>query len=402
MKILQVNNYNYLRGGSERYFLDVSELLSEAGHEIVKFHASSERDLDCSWSGELPKVIDTNGKNYFNALSGIYRVSAGAAFGRVLDDFSPDIIHLHIYYGQLTSSILHEIQKRNIPTVQTLHEYKLLCPVHSLIRNGNYCDDCKGSAFWKAAYYRCNRGSFVRSAFSSIESYISKLVGSHSVPDTFICVSNYQKNLIISSGIDQSKVIAIPHFNKGINRSQGHAKHILYVGRLADGKGVDSVIRAYSSLTGLQVPLHIVGDGPQRQYLIDLAANLGCLSSINFLGHLEGSELARQYKDSIFAVNFSQLNETFGLTVLEAMSYGKPVIVSDKGALPELVVDTFNGFVCPTVGSLQNAMLKILEDDELRVEMGRMSIENCIAKYSPSAHLTSLLGVYQSVYEKSL
>ena len=197
--VLNVNNFHYYRGGSDQYFLKLTMLLKEKGHRVTTFSTENTRNINKSWlAGEMPRSVDTE---KFSSISNIlrycYSPEARKKMALALQEFRPDLVHLHIYYGQLTGSIIDPIKNAGIPIIQTLHEYKLVCPTHGLFAHNSFCDKCKGKHYWKAIIQRCNRNSIARTALSVTESYISEWLGVNKHIDRYIAVSQFQKNQLL-------------------------------------------------------------------------------------------------------------------------------------------------------------------------------------------------------------
>ena len=179
----------------------------------------------------------------------------------LLRDEKPDLAHLHIYYGKLTASILAPLKKAGIPIVQTLHEYKLICPVYTLISNGQICEACQGHRFYRALPRRCNRGSLARTALSVAESYVSRWAGALSDIDHFIAVSDFVRNKVIEHGVLPEKITKVYNFVdiSGVIQNTEPGNYLLYFGRLEKIKGIFTLLDAIAPLK--HVPLKLVGDG---------------------------------------------------------------------------------------------------------------------------------------------
>lgn len=406
MKVLQVNNFHYPRGGSDRYFLDLTGLLESAGHEVATFSTQSPLNIDRQWFCTDPvPPVQTDGFGGIGQVSrAIYSRTAGHLMTEALRTFRPDVVHLHIYYGQLTSSILAPLRKAGVAVVQTLHEYKTVCPTHGLFAHGKFCDACKGKHYWRAVAKRCNRGSVARSAYSATESYVSEWLGSKDVVDRFITISEFQESQLVRLGLDASKIDRVPHF--AMPRPEDEAPSddegfVLYVGRLSPEKGASCLIEAVARLGEAAPALHVVGTGPQEAELHQRVEDLGLNEKVIWKGFLDGDQLAREYRSCTALANPSMANETFGLTALEAMSFGKPVIVSDGGALPELVRDGRDGMVFPAgdADALAGCLARMMAALEERRGMGRSALERATSVYSPSRHVENVLSVYERALE---
>lgn len=404
MKILQVNNYHFYRGGSERYFLDITQLLREETHDVRTFSAVHPGNINEDWmSAPAVKGVDTErAKGIGNIVSYLFSVEARKQMQLVLKDFKPDIVHLHIYYGQITASIIKPIKDAGIPIVQTLHEYKLVCPTHGLFANGKFCDACQGNSYWKAVQKRCNRGSFSRSALSMAEAYISDWLGVRSEVDHFIAVSDFQRNQLVRLGVKEGKISVLHHFARPVlNPPQTVGDYFLYVGRINRDKGIGVLLEAYSRLNGDVPPLKIAGTGVELAYWQSVAKDLGVGSRVCWLGLKTGSDLKNLYRDCLVVVNPSLLNETFGLTCIEALSAGKPVIASNVGAFPEVVSNGVDGvlFRPGDEGELASALEMFMGVDVNPVQMGLRGWAKVKEQFSADVHLEGIENIYGLVCE---
>lgn len=404
MRVLMVNNYHYPRGGSDRYFLDLSALLRGAGHTVSTFSTTSEADTDSSHlATESLKPIDTARIGSPATLGRfLFNPESRAAMRRVVRDFRPDIAHLHIYYGQLTASILAPLRSEGVPIVQTLHEFKTVCPTHGLTAGGAYCDACQGKHFWRAALKKCNRGSTLRSAFSALEAYLSQHLGAVDAVDRFIAVSEFQRRKLVELGLPAVKVDVIHNFtrSKPIRESAG-GEYFLVVARLTEGKGIRTLLSALALLEDTDVRLHIAGTGDQAATLQQFAVEKGVQDRVTWLGHITGRDLDLEYQGALALVNPSEVNETFGLTALEAMTVGCPVIASAIGALPEVVRHGKDGLIFPPGDhhSLAAAMRRLIDEVELRRDLGTSSAERVSAQFSEGEHLSRILKVYEAALQ---
>lgn len=402
MKVLQVNNFHYPRGGSDRYFLDLTGLLESAGHVVGTFSTKSKLNVNSEWLCTDPvSPVETDNFVGIGQISrAIYSREAARLMEEALRVFRPDVVHLHIYYGQLTSSILAPLRKAGVAIVQTLHEYKTVCPTHGLFADGQFCDACQGKYYWRAIVKRCNRKSATRSAFSATESYVSEWLGSRDLVDRFITVSEFQESHLVRLGLDASRIDRVPHFatprldGQASGRDEGF---LLYVGRLSREKGAMCLIEAMARLGDDAPILHVVGTGAQEPELRQRATELGLGSKVFWKGFLDGKELAQEYRSCAVLVNPSLANETFGLSALEAMSFGKPVIASNAGALPELVRQGLDGMLFPAgdIAALAECLAFITASPEVGRAMGASALRRVRSVYSPSRHVENVLTVYE-------
>jgi glycosyltransferase involved in cell wall biosynthesis len=398
LTILNAGQNYYIRGGSDRYQFNLTELLTNHGHQIIPFAAVNPQNQHTPWSKYFPAGVDFQNPTVRDLFQFIYSRPAAKSIERLLKDISIDIAHLHIYYGQLTTSILLPLKRAGIPIVQTLHEYKIVCPVYTLVSHGKICQDCKGRDFWHATLKRCNRGSLARSALSTLESYVSKMRGSVKAIDHFIAVSNFQRQKLIELGIPAEKVTAVYNFIDAskIEPNPKPGEYFLYFGRLERLKGIFTLIEASSSLK--DTPLLIVGEGEIRPELEQLIEEKE-LTHIKLLGFKQGKELHELIRHSICTIAPSQWYETFGLTLIESFAYGRPVIASSIGGMTEIVTDGVDGFLFSpgNAEDLREKMSWMLEHRTDLLEMGLAARRKVETQFTPAVHYESIMNIYRQV-----
>lgn len=402
MNVLQVNNYHYCRGGSDRYFLELTKTLRDSGLDVRTFTSASTKNIDERFCATRPiSCVDTEkARGIGNVMRFLYSREARNSMYDVVRKFKPDIAHLHIYYGQLTGSILRPLVDAGVPIIQSLHEYKLVCPTHGLFANGDYCEECKGGRYWNAAIQRCNRGSVTRSLLSSIEAYLSDYLGANSSVDKYIAVSNYQKKNLIRLGVEERRLSVLYHFaTPSLRHPERSGKYFLFVGRMLESKGIKVLLDAYAQLSSHSVPLILVGSGNDMQNMKDYAYSIGLTNNVEWVGYKSGKELDDLYSGCLALINPSMLNETFGLTCLEAMAQGRPVIASRVGAIPEVVEENVSGLLVEpgSVSELVEAMEFLLLNRNTASEMGASAWGICNEKFSKKTHKRKLLEYYNEI-----
>ncbi|MGA9380130.1 MAG: glycosyltransferase family 4 protein [Phormidium sp.] len=396
--ILNVGQNYHIRGGSDRYQFVLAELLQKHGNTVIPFAAASPENKATEWSNYFPQRVNFEHPNLVDVMRFIYSKPAAKAIQQLLQDTHIDIAHLHIYYGQLTASILAPLKKAGVPIVQTLHEYKIVCPVYTLLSNGEICQACQGFMFWKATLKRCNRGSLTRSLLSTLESYLSRMLGSVDNIDHFIAVSHFQRNKIIELGIPAEKVTAVNNFidASGIQPNSKPGEYFLYFGRLERLKGIFTLVEAASALK--ETPLLIVGDGEVRQELADLIEQKGW-DHIHLLGFKHGEELHQLIRNSICLILPSEWYENCPMSVLESYAFGRPVIGSNIGGIPELIVDNVDGFLVSPgdANALREQMFWMSEHRSEAVEMGNAGRQKVEAQFNAEIHYKKIMDVYKKV-----
>jgi glycosyltransferase involved in cell wall biosynthesis len=398
LKILSLNNYHYVRGGSERYFLDHKSLLEKHGHEVITFSTRHRRNEHVGSRSVLVSPLDLSEPTLKSIGRFIYSRQNRLRLRELLSITGPDLAHLHIYYGQLTAAVLRPLKLSQIPVVQTLHEYRLYCPVSTLYRNGILCQDCAGKTFWRAVVGRCNRNSLPRSLVSSLETYISHFLGAESAVDKFLTVSDFQRRKMIELGLPENKIVTVHNFKdvSNIRPTSDPGRHFLYFGRLERVKGISTLIDAAADIK--DVPLFIAGDGQARPTLERMVEKKG-INHIVFTGFQSGDALEELIRNSICTVLPSEWWETFGLTTLESFAMGRPVIASDIGGIPEVITHGRDGILVQPgcVDELRQQLEWMSTHRNKAVEMGMEGRGTVERRFDPVTHYQKLFGLYREL-----
>lgn len=408
MKILQINNYGYLRGGSEKVFLDTTELLRKNGHEVETFTCISEGE-ESIVNGTQVKVIPWNKRKGFigkikGAIKFVYKNETAQALEKIIKKFQPDIVHLHIYYGRLTNSIVSILKKYNIPIVQSVHEYRLLCPAYTCLDSQmQVCEQCASSKNnVSCVKKRCLKGSLPLSIVAAFECSIrDTFFNNIKIFSKFIMVSEFIKNLhekyfpeirektvVLYNSIDINKYASFRNYDKD--------NYILYLGRLSKEKGIPTLIKAVSNFPELN--LKIAGTGPLKQEIETLIKDHG-LRNVEMCGYVSGNNLYSLVSKAKFVIVPSEWYENNPLSIIESFALGTPVIASKIGGIPELVIDGKTGFLFSPKN--ENELIGcIREGVTLSSDNYRIMVESCIKfaeiNFNSNNYYKSLMNIYDS------
>lgn len=414
MKIFFLNNFYYLRGGSERVLFEEMRIFKEAGHEVAIFSRSHQSNEPSEYERYFPQDIETDKLNVsMKALKTvkelIYSGAAKEGFMKVIDEFKPDIAHAHNIYGRLSLSVLDALKERGIPTVLTLHDYKLLCPSYLMLNHGEICEKCKGKKFINAALTKCHKNSYPASAVYAFESWFNHRFEKYESVKSFISPSRFLRDKAIEFGWSPEKIEFVPNFivSDKIQTPTKPGQHLLYLGRLSHEKGVITLLKAYSGLRATHparnadIPLMIVGDGPIRTEVENTFGYDG--EHIRFTGYLSGKPLEDAIAAARAIVLPSEWYENAPLSLIEAFAHGKPVIGARIGGIPEMIDDGVNGLLFES-GNIDDLKDKLqtflnLSDDDV-MKMGKAAREKAETEYNPKVHYDKLLSVYQNAIKK--
>lgn len=394
--VLNVSQNYYVRGGSDRYFFVLAELLERHGHRVIPFSTRQAKNLPTPWDRYFPPGVDFEHPGVKGVMRFIYSRPAARAMERLLSEHRPDVAHLHIYYGQLTASILAPLRAAGVPIVQTLHDFKLVCPVYSLLSHGEICEACQGHQFWRATTRRCNRGSLARSALSSVETYVSHRFGAVSAIDRFIAVSNFQRDKFIELGVPAQKVTTVHNFadTGEIAPESTPGDYLLYFGRIERLKGIMTLAEAARRAPHL--PLVIAGRGEAQDELAAFVAEHR-LSNVQLVGFQQGADLERLIRGSIATLCPSEGYDNCPMAILESYSYARPVIGTKMGGIPELIVDGQDGYVVPPrdADALADRLDALYRDRRRAVEMGQAGRAKVEQEFNSEIHYQRVAEVYR-------
>jgi len=398
LNILHISQNYYIRGGSDRMFFAISRLLKEHGHDVIPFCAASQKNRPSEYSNYFPAAADFDHPGIVDYYRYLYSRPAKQTISKLIAEKNIDIAHLHIYYGKLTSSILTPIVSAGIPIVQTVHDYKLVCPVYTFVSHGKVCEACKQQQFWRALPRRCNRNSLSRTALSVVERYVSKLLGSIRNIDRFIPVSHFVHNKLIEHGIPANKITTLHNFiefeNDSVNNRPG--EYFLYFGRIETIKGIFTLLEAAKHLP--KIPVLIAGDGNDKNaFLAYIESNK--ITNIQYVGFKNKNEIRDLIKGSICTITPSKWYEPLALTVLESFVEAKPVIASNIGGISEVISDGVDGLLIEAGNSkdLELKMKWIVEHRDFARTMGKKGQRKVLQNFNSDQYYEKLMEIYHSV-----
>jgi len=398
MKVLQANNFHYMRGGSDALFMTEIALLREKGHPVAVLSSASEKNVESPGDHAFVQNVDLESPGLQDAMRYFWSRPARAGAEQLIESFRPDIAHLHIYYSQLTTAILGPLRKRGIPIVQTLHEYRLICPTDGLFANGKVCERCVGRSFWQAAGERCHDGSTLRSLVSVAEATVSRWTGDVKGIDHFIAVSDFVKRKMVEGGLDGNRITTVHNFLPAGDEpaAASGTGRVVFLGRLAEGKGLMTLLRA--AVAQPTLPFAIVGDGPLRRRVEDRIERDG-IGNVKLLGSQRGQALDAILAESLCVVVPSESYETFGLAALEAYRHARPVVASRIGGLPEVVTDGATGYLVEPGDAvdLGEAIRRLHDQPDAAREMGWAGRRLLVEQFSPERHYEQLVSVYRQM-----
>jgi glycosyltransferase involved in cell wall biosynthesis len=391
MRVLVLHNRYRRYGGEDAVAESEVRLLRANGIEVL--HVESDNDVSdhAKLHGGLALAMESNwSKVSYDGVRALCR------------EFRPDVAHVHNFWLRLTPAVHAACREEGVPTVQTLHNFRLFCVNAQFQRNGHKCEDCLGHSPWRGVALRCYRNSFLASAA------VARMIMSNRARDTwrkhvsaFIALSRHSRKLFIAGGIPQELIHIKPNFieDTGTGRVRPSAsRRFVFVGRLSPEKGVRELLDAWAR-SGVEhgAELAIAGDGPERARLEAQAARLGIADRVTFLGHQTHDEVMALVGEARAVVLPSLFHECFPRVLVEAMSAGRPILASSVGALDELVgADIGVQFPALDPAALGAAIRRFHDEPALADRLGAGAREAYLARYTPERNFEMLMRIYEA------
>jgi glycosyltransferase involved in cell wall biosynthesis len=334
MRILLIHERYQQRGGEDAVAEAEADLLERNGHSVIH---CSRYNSELANAGLL-KTISV----------GINAVWASKAFhdiDELIERHKPEVAHFHNTLPLISPSAYYACARRGVPVVQTLHNYRLVCPGATLLREGRVCEACLGKTVaWRAVAHGCYRGS--RPASAAVAAMLTThraLRTWQTKVDAYIALSEFARGKFASGGLPRQRIAVKPNFvhpDPGPVQKQQSGQYGLFVGRLSEEKGVRVLLAAWKRLKP-EIPLFILGDGPMRQGIASEIAERG-LADVRLVGSASREEVFRWMRGACFVVCPSYWFEA-PLVIVEAFACGIPVIATGQDPTAEMVAHMRTG-----------------------------------------------------------
>lgn len=375
MRILVAHNAYHYRGGEDTVVDAELALLRRQGHEVCAYR----RD-----NAELENISRIKA-----GLSTLWSRQTVEDVRRLHARFRPQLIHSHNTFPLISPSLYAVARELHVPVVQTLHNFRLICPQAMLLRDGHSCTDCVGRLPWRGVVRRCYRRSFAQTAATAAMLSVHRVAGTwRRDVQRYIVVSQACRDLLAIGGLPIEKLRVKPNFVEpsGVpdwtQRTGG-----VFIGRLSQEKGVAALIEALQQVTGLSIDVY--GDGPMRD-MVDRTLGL------RYHGFRSPEVLRERVRRAAYVLVPSTGIESFGLVAIEAFACGTPVIASALGGLREIVTHGHDGLLVPPgdASALASALRHAESHPDDMMRMGMNAYQSYLARYTPERNYAMLMQIY--------
>ncbi len=384
MKVLVAHNEYQQPGGEDEVFTVEAELLEECGHQVLRYSVHNDQV-----AGINPIAL---------ARSTVWNSSSYRDLRSLIRQERPRVAHFHNTLPLISPAGYYAAKAEGVPVVQTLHNYRLLCPNALFFRDGHVCEDCRGKLIpWPGVRHACYRGS--RAASAAVAAMLTSHRALHTWTeqvDAYIVTTEFAREKFVQGGLPARKLIVKPNFlhpAPGPGKVQGD--YALFVGRLSPEKGVGTLLAAWKRLR-IRIPLKVVGDGPLAK---EVAATTKRLQQAEWLGRQHREQVLALMKEASVLVFPSTCYENFPVTILEAYAVGLPVIASNLGGMSSLVDDRRTGLHFRP-GDPEDLAAKVEWVSAHPAELAGMRREarsEFEAKYTAERNYKMLMEIYETV-----
>ncbi len=384
-RVLLLHNRYQIAGGEDVVVQTEKALLEANDHPVALLETNND---DIASPLEKAKA----------ATNAIYSYSSKQWVRAEIASFLPDVVHVHNFFPLLSPSVYYACREAGVPVVQTLHNYRLLCPDVYFFREGKVCEDCLGKFFpWPAIVHGCYHGSRAGTAV------VATMLSTHralqtwtKMVDVYIALTEFARQKFIQGGLPANKIVVKPNFiHPDPREGEGQGRYALFVGRLSPEKGLETLLKAWEKI-GERMPLKIVGEGSLANVVAEASQKL---LGVEWLGKQPKEQVLALMKEAQVLVFPSMWYEGFPLVIVEAYAVGLPVIASDLGS-PSLLIDQGRTGLHFRPGDSEDLVAKVewaLTHSTELAQMRREARAEFEAKYTAQQNYQMLMDIYERV-----
>jgi len=389
MKILSVHNSYQTPGGEDQVFAQEADLLRSHGHQVLLYQASNDQV-----TGTNPLVM--LGKTIWNQ-------QIHQELRALMQRERPDLVHVHNTFPVISPAAYYAANEEQIPVIQTLHNYRMLCPAATLFRDGHVCEECVGRRVpWPGVVHGCySRGRLATAAAATmLATHNYKQTWAKSV-SAYIALTHFARDKFIEGGFPAAKIFVKPNYlQTDPGPGEGRGNYALFVGRLTPEKGISTLLEAWRQI-GAELPLQIAGDGPLAAAVEKAGSEM---DSVSWLKWLPRTEILQRMKDASVLILPSTWYEGFPMILAEAFAVGLPVIASDLGSMSSIVDHQRTGlhFEAGNASGLAERVRWFRAHPKEAAFMRTQARLEYETKYTAEVNYAQMIEIYESVLSPRL
>jgi glycosyltransferase involved in cell wall biosynthesis len=389
LRIIIVHNRYQQPGGEDVGVQDEYGVLSSHGHTVRLLQADNDH-------------IKSVAAQVQTAFGAVYSPSSKKRMAAAVSEFKPDVVHVHNFFPVFSPSIYFACNEAAVPVVQTLHNYRLICPSGILFRDGHVCEDCVSKPFaWPGAIHGCYRNSRVGTAAVATMASVHRVLHTYERKvQKLIALTEFSRRKFIEGGLPaQNLVVKPPFIDHDFGVGSGDGGYVLFVGRLSKEKGIETMLNAWKSLGG-RVPLRLAGGGPLKDYVVERAAMMPGVEYLGFQSREQINQLMQNASALIFP---SEWYEGVPRTILESFAAGTPVIASGIGNMASLVEHQRTGvhFEPGNAADIVTKVRWMLDHPREWESMRRSARKEYEGKYTAERNYELLMKIYDGAMRRT-
>jgi len=390
MKILMIHDYYINRGGEDVSFESEVKMLRDAGHEVITYTKHNK------------EIINAKGTKMIKvALNTIWNFKVYKEIKKIIKEAKPDIVHFQNTFPIISPSAYWACKSENVPAIQALRNYRLICPSGLLYNKGKITEKSVKQFFpYSALLGRYYRDSFLATLPIALMLFIHRIIGTYkNKVDAYIAVSEFVKRKHVEAGFDKDTImvkrnVASPQKSKNQLR-----KRVIFFGRLTKEKGILTLIKSWKSIKEFE--LTIIGEGPLYNSIKKITQSEN-LKNVSLIGFKKNEELDSELNKCSFVICPSEWYEPAARTIIESFSRGIPVIASNIGGNSELIVNRHNGllFEAGNFNNLAKKILLLTKNEKLIRRLGANAKIDYLKTHSPPENCKALMTIYEKVMQE--
>lgn len=390
-KVLMAHNYYQVPGGEDTVFHNEVNMLEKNGHKVIKYTRYND-EIKGGVLSKLKLGIDT-----------IFSLKTYKEVKKLIDENDIDVVHVHNTLPLISPSIYYAARAKKVPVVQTIHNFRLLCPGATFTRNGEICEDCVSKGLEQSLKHKCYRGSLAQTFIMYAMLKFHRIIGTYNKIN-YITLTEFNKNKLSSLVKDENKIRVKPNFvEKNDKVERVLEDYFVYIGRLDEIKGINFLVEAWTEIDK-NIDLYVIGTGPEEKKVKNFIEENN-ITNIKLLGFMKREEAFKIIQKSRAIIVPSKWYEGFPMTIAESFSLGVPVIGSNIGNIESIIDDRTSGLLFEMDN--KKSLKKIVENTFYNKEESKLLGENAYKafkeKYTDIENYKNLKEIYiELVGEKSV
>ena len=383
--VLMAHNYYKVPGGEDTVFHNEVNMLEKNGHKVTKYTRHND-EIKSGIFSKLKLGIET-----------IFSLKTYKEVKKIIDENDIDVVHVHNTLPLISPSIYYAARAKKIPVVQTIHNFRLLCPGATFTRCGKICEDCVSKGLEQSLKHKCYRNSLSQTFIMYTMLKLHRIIGTYNKIN-YITLTEFNKQKLSTLVKDESKIHVKPNFvEKREDIERKLEDYFVYIGRLDDIKGINFLVETWKNIDK-NINLYIIGTGPEEEKLKHTISE-NKLSNVKLLGFMKREDAFKVIEKSRAIIIPSKCYEGFPMTIVESFSLGVPVIGSKLGNIESIVDDERNGLVFTKNNkeSLKEVIDKVFYDRVLNVSLGNNAYKIFKEKYTDEENYKSIEKMYNNL-----